>query len=608
MQSQSTPQVNAQQQAAAQAAFLQQQQQQQGAQGQQPGFTQNNASLYVGDLAPAVNEAKLFEVFNAVGPVASIRICRDAVTRRSRGYGYVNFHNPADAERALDTMNYQNIDGRPCRLMWKQSDKNLRISGQGNIFVKNLDESIDNKQLYDTFSLFGNILSCKVATDRETGKSKGYGFVHYERTESAEKATKSVNGMTIAGKEVVVTKFKPKNQRQTLVAWTNVYIKNIPVDWKEDNVRKCFDGLGEITSLKIIDPVEGKPTTFAFVNMATHEQAKAAVEQLNGFKVGEKEDGSDLGLEVTRAQKKQERQKVLSQQFAKMKIERINKYQGLNLYVKNIDDSIDDAKLNQHFQRFGTITSARVMQTESGESRGFGFVCFSDAAEATKAVTEMNGKMLAGKPLYVALAQRKEMRQQQLAQAHSARGMGRPMMFPGMMPGMMMMQPGAPRGMFPMGMQGGPMSMYPRPMFNQMQQQRVPRGPRGPQQQRVKFNQNARNMANNGPRAPQSNATPQQPPQQIQQPQQPPPLTASALADAPAERRKNMIGERIYPLIHQLQPQLAGKITGMLLEFENSELLNLLESPADLKKRVNEAIEVLNAHQKSAKPQAAIPR
>ena len=193
MQSQTTPQGNSQQQQAAAQAFIQQQQQQGGTPANlQPGFSQNNASLYVGDLAPAVNEAKLFEVFNAVGPVASIRICRDAVTRRSRGYGYVNFHNPADAERALDTMNYQNIDGRPCRLMWKQSDKNLRISGLGNIFVKNLDESIDNKQLYDTFSLFGNILSCKVATDRETGKSKGYG------TEIASESSSSMRACRLS--------------------------------------------------------------------------------------------------------------------------------------------------------------------------------------------------------------------------------------------------------------------------------------------------------------------------------------------------------------------------------------------------------------------------
>ena len=90
--------------------------------------------------------------------------------------------------------------------------------------------------------------------------------------------------------------------------------------------------------------------------------------------------------------------------------ERSAKYQGMNLYVKNLVDEVDDAQLRSEFAPFGTITSARVMRDEKGKSKGFGFVCYTSPDEATRAVTEMHNRMLHGKPVYVALAQRRDER------------------------------------------------------------------------------------------------------------------------------------------------------------------------------------------------------
>ncbi len=95
-------------------------------------------------------------------------------------------------------------------------------------------------------------------------------------------------------------------------------------------------------------------------------------------------------------------------------MEKLNKYQGVNLYIKNLEDDIDDEKLRQEFSVYGVITSAKVMRDERHQSKGFGFVCFSSPDEATKAVTEMNGRMIGSKPIYVALAQRKDVRKSQL--------------------------------------------------------------------------------------------------------------------------------------------------------------------------------------------------
>ncbi len=62
------------------------------------------ASLYVGDLHYDVTEAMLYQKFSPAGQIMSIRVCRDVITRRSLGYAYINFQQPADGEHALTRM------------------------------------------------------------------------------------------------------------------------------------------------------------------------------------------------------------------------------------------------------------------------------------------------------------------------------------------------------------------------------------------------------------------------------------------------------------------------------------------------------------------------
>uniref|UniRef100_A0A8C2JPD5 Polyadenylate-binding protein n=1 Tax=Cyprinus carpio TaxID=7962 RepID=A0A8C2JPD5_CYPCA len=514
------------------------------------------ASLYVGDLHPDITEAMLYQKFSPAGQIMSIRVCRDVITRRSLGYAYINFQQPADAECALDTMNYEVIKGRPIRIMWSQRDPGLRKSGVGNIFIKNMDESIDNKALYDTFSAFGNILSCKVVCD-ENG-SKGYGFVHFETQEAANRAIETMNGMLLNDRKVFVGHFKSRKEREAelgakAMEFTNVYIKNFGEDIDSEKLNGIFSEFGKTLSVCVMTDERGHSRGFGFVNFENHGDARRAVTEMNGKEL----DGRVLY--VGRAQKRLERQGELKRKFEQIKQERIQRYQvhGVNLYVKNLDDSIDDEKLRKEFAPYGTITSAKVM-TDGGHSRGFGFVCFSSPEEATKAVTEMNGRIVSTKPLYVALAQRKEERKailtnqymQRLASIRAIPSPAIPTTY----------QQSSGYYMTSVPQVGGRVYMHDDCVLHYF-----------------------------------CCVVPTTEPAVHVRGQEP--LTASVLAAAPLKEQKQLLGERLYPLIQALHPTLAGKITGMLLEIDNSELLHMLEAPESLHSKVEEAVAVLQAHQ-----------
>lgn len=161
-------------------------------------------------------------------------------------------------------MNFDPVRGRPMRIMWSQRDPALRKSGVGNIFIKNLDKNIDNKSLYDTFSAFGTILSCKIMTE-ENGQSKGFGFVHFETQQAAEEAIKKVNDMLLADKKVFVGPFIPNSQRfggAKSRKFTNLFVKNFGDQLDNDKFRELFEPFGTITSSTV--KIHGNKQVIAF--------------------------------------------------------------------------------------------------------------------------------------------------------------------------------------------------------------------------------------------------------------------------------------------------------------------------------------------------------
>lgn len=568
----------------------------------------NSASLYVGDLNPDVTEANLFEIFNQVGSVASIRVCRDAITRRSLGYAYVNFHTAQDADRALEQLNTSSIKGRPCRIMWSQRDPSLRKSGKGNIFIKNLDKKIDHKSLFDTFQQFGNILSCKIELD-EHNESKGYGYIQFASQEVADKAIEKVNGKMLYGKKVYVGSFVPRRDRLAEAQtkkFTNVFIKNLDEKVDDEDLKKIFAPYGVIKSAIVMKDDQNKSKGFGFVNFEKPEEAEEAVGKLNDTEV----DGKTVF--VGRAQKKSERESELRQKFEQMKMEHMTKYQGVNLYIKNLDDDIDDTKLRGIFDQFGTITSAKVMTDSRGVSKGFGFVCFSTPEEATKAVTEMNGKIVGSKPLYVALAQRKELRKAQLeaqfaqrASKNLAPRIPGPALYNGQSPMFYAGPPGQPGFVYPPMVPRGrfPPGPYGQPMPNYVMVAGAGRGGN------VKHGRGTAPIPGPARRGMKQGGT--QPPVPVVPSAAPvgdQPIAQNSFAQvvnslSPDEQRR-VCGERIYPSIAKTQPNLAGKITGMILESSDmDELIRLIENPEALKEKVSEAIEVLKEHaEKTGQP------
>ncbi|KAL4065213.1 hypothetical protein V8B97DRAFT_1946100 [Scleroderma yunnanense] len=162
------------------------------------------ATVYLGNLDERCTDALVWELMLQAGPVVNVHLPKDRVSMAHQGYGFCEFLTEEDAEYACKIMNQIKLWGKPIRVNKASSDKKQLDVG-ANLFIGNLDENVDERLLYDTFSAFGLMATtAKIARDPQSGSSKGYGFVAYTDFESSDAAVEAMNNQFLMNKRITV--------------------------------------------------------------------------------------------------------------------------------------------------------------------------------------------------------------------------------------------------------------------------------------------------------------------------------------------------------------------------------------------------------------------
>ncbi|KAK1392664.1 29 kDa ribonucleoprotein A, chloroplastic [Heracleum sosnowskyi] len=170
--------------------------------------------IFVGNLPFSCDSATLAALFESSGNVEMVEVIYDKISGRSRGFGFVTMSSMEEVLAAVEQFNGYELDGRPLRVNAgpppPREDNPFRAPRSGGrsfdntnrVYVGNLSWGVDNLALETLFSEQGKVLEAKVVYDRESGRSRGFGFVTYGSANEVNRAIDSLNGAELDGREI----------------------------------------------------------------------------------------------------------------------------------------------------------------------------------------------------------------------------------------------------------------------------------------------------------------------------------------------------------------------------------------------------------------------
>lgn len=282
-------------------------------------------NLIVNYLPQSMSQEDLCSLFSSVGEVQTAKLIRDKVAGNSLGYGFVNFVNPNDAERAINTLNGLRLQSKTLKVSYARPSSDL--IKDANLYISHLPRTMGQQDLEDMFSQFGRIITSRILVDQASGLSRGVAFIRFDKRSEAEDAIETLNGQTPPGtSEPITVKFAaaPNQTRNQMASqsyqsrrfggpvrhqsqrfryspmdayggggdgsngWC-IFIYNLTPETDESLLWQMFGPFGAVVDVKVIRNFKtNKCKGFGFVTMSNYEDAAMAIHNLNGYRMGDK--------------------------------------------------------------------------------------------------------------------------------------------------------------------------------------------------------------------------------------------------------------------------------------------------------------------------------
>ncbi|XP_037803008.1 poly(U)-binding-splicing factor half pint-like isoform X8 [Penaeus monodon] len=171
--------------------------------------------VYVGSISFELKEDTIRQAFVPFGPIKSINMSWDPVTQKHKGFAFVEYEMPEAAQLALEQMNGVMIGGRNIKVgrpsnMPQAQTVIDEITEEANyynrIYIASVHQDLSETDIKSVFEAFGKIKQCMLTPGTTPGKHKGYGFIEYENSQSAQEAIASMNLFDLGGQYLRVGK------------------------------------------------------------------------------------------------------------------------------------------------------------------------------------------------------------------------------------------------------------------------------------------------------------------------------------------------------------------------------------------------------------------